>query len=165
MKADDSYIFVSLVYYVWTHDITTQVSMKKYGGKVINISETTSRLGGNCVSLLPIHALPGCDIVSYPLGKGKISAANFLLKSDINLDAMCNIDTPDDTIIEIGSPVLLYLYGCHLQKLTLIATDTTCSTKKENPHKVKVLPPTYEAAFSHQESTLTNSTLVCSIFQ
>ena len=89
------------------------------------------------VTLLPIHALTDCDTVSYPLGNGKISAANLLLKSDINLDAMCNIDTPDDTIIEIGSTVLLYLYGCHLQKLTLIATDTNSSTKKENPVRLK----------------------------
>ena len=111
--------------------------MKKYDEKVINISETTSRLGGKCVTLLAIHALTGCDTVSYPLGKGKISAANLLLKSDINRDVMCNIDTPDDTIIEIGSTVLLYLYGCHLQKLTLIATDTNSSTQKENPIRLK----------------------------
>ena len=102
--------------------------MKKYDGKVINISETTSRLGDKCVILLPIHALTGFDTLSYPLGKGKISAANLLLKSDINLDAMCNIGTPDDTIIEIGSTVLLYLYGCHLQKLILIATESAAKS-------------------------------------
>ena len=83
--------------------------MKKHDGKVINISETTSRLGGKCVTLLPIHVLTGCDSVSYPLGKGKISAANFLLKSDINLDAMCNIDTPDNTIIEIGQYCYIFM--------------------------------------------------------
>ena len=112
VKADDTDIFVLLVYYVWKHNLTTQVSMKKYDGTVINISETASRLGSKCITLLPLHALTGCDTVSYPFGKGKISAANFLLKSDINLDAMCHSDTPDDTIIELGSMVLLYLYGC-----------------------------------------------------
>ena len=111
--------------------------MKKYDGKVIYISETTSRLGDKCVILLPIHALTGFDTVAYPLGKGKISAANLLLKSDINLDAMCNIGSLDDTIIEIVSTVLLYLYGCHLQKLTLIATDTHSSTKKQNLVRLK----------------------------
>ena len=45
--------------------------MKKYDGKVINISETISRLGDKCVILLPIYALTGFDTVSYPLGKGK----------------------------------------------------------------------------------------------
>ena len=34
--------FSFLVYYVWKHDITIQVSMKKYDGKVIYISETAS---------------------------------------------------------------------------------------------------------------------------
>ena len=48
--------------------------MKKYDGKVIYISETTSRLGDKCVILLPIHALTGFDIVAYPLGKGKIAS-------------------------------------------------------------------------------------------
>ena len=63
-----------------------------------------------------------------PLEKGKISAANLLLKSDVNLDAMCNIDTSDDTIIELGSTVLPYLYGCHLEKLTLIAFNVLVRT-------------------------------------
>ena len=41
--------------------------MKKYDGKVIYISETTSRLGDKCVILLPIHALTGFDTVAYKL--------------------------------------------------------------------------------------------------
>ena len=44
--------------------------------------------------LLPIHALSGCDSMSYPFEKGNISDINLLLKSDISLDLMCEIDAP-----------------------------------------------------------------------
>ena len=53
----------------------------------------------------------------------------------------------------------------HLEKLTLIASDTNSSTEKGNLPKVKVLPPTKKAAFSLQDNTLTNSALLCSRFQ
>ena len=137
VKADDTDIFVLLVYYVWKHNITTQVSTKKYDGTVININETASRLESKCITLLPLHALTGCDTVSYPFGKGKISAANFLLKSDINLDAMCHSDTPDDTIIELGSMVLLYLYGCPSRETDLNSYRYQLFNKKRNPLRLK----------------------------
>ena len=63
------------------------------------------------ISMKPFHVLTGCYTVSYPFGYGRISAANLLLISDVNLDVMWNIDTPDETVIGLGSTVLLYLYS------------------------------------------------------
>ena len=110
MKADVTDIFVLLVYYVWKHDITTQVSMKKYKQSLTSVKQHQDLVAS--VSLLLLHASTGCDTVSYPIGKGKVSAVNLLLKSDVNLDTMRSTDTPEDIIMEIGSTVLLYLYGC-----------------------------------------------------
>jgi len=65
---------------------SVQVSMKKYDGKVIDINATALKLKDKCFDLLAIHALSGCDSVSYPFGKGKVSAINLHLKSDLKLE-------------------------------------------------------------------------------
>ena len=57
--------------------------MEKWNGDVLDINESVKRLGPRkCSQLLGIHALSGCDTVSYPFGKGKKSALK-LLEIDI----------------------------------------------------------------------------------
>ena len=60
--------------------------------------------------LLPIHALSGCDSMSYPFEKGNISDINLLLKSDISLDLMCEIDAPWEIVTTTGTNFLIRLY-------------------------------------------------------
>ena len=84
--AADTDIFVLLVFFWWLKKPSVQVSMKKYDGKVIDINATALKLKDKCFDLLAIHALSGCDSVSYPFGKGKVSAINLLLKSDLKLE-------------------------------------------------------------------------------
>jgi len=43
--ADDTDIFVLLVFCVWVYKSAAQVSMKKYDGKVIDIKATALKLG------------------------------------------------------------------------------------------------------------------------
>ena len=62
--ADDTDIFVLLVFYVWKHKVATQISMKKHDGSIISISATAEKLGDKCKCLLPLHSLTGCDSVS-----------------------------------------------------------------------------------------------------
>ena len=59
--------------------------MKMYSGQVIDINASALKLGVKCKSLLAVHALSGCDTVSYPFGKGKTSAINTLLLPDVNI--------------------------------------------------------------------------------
>jgi len=77
--ADDTDIFVLLVFFWWLKKSSVQVSMKKYDGKVIDINAIALKLKDKCIDFLAIHALSGCDSVSYPFGKGKVSAINLLL--------------------------------------------------------------------------------------
>jgi len=49
---------------------------------VLDINATCADLGEKCLQLLGMHALSGCDTVSYPYGNGKISALNTLLTGD-----------------------------------------------------------------------------------
>ena len=53
--------------------------MRKYNGNIIQLTATEAKLGNKCSDLLPIHALLECDTVSYPYGKGNVSAVNLML--------------------------------------------------------------------------------------
>ena len=53
--------------------------MRKYNGYIVGLTATAEKLGNNCSDLFPIRALSECDTVSYPYGKGKVSAAIVIL--------------------------------------------------------------------------------------
>lgn len=81
--ADDTDIFVLLLFFCWMHKPSAHVTMKKYDGKIIDVKATAVKLGEKCLDLLATHALSGCDRVSYPFGKGKVTAINSLLNSKL----------------------------------------------------------------------------------
>ena len=57
--------------------------MEKWNGDVLDVNKTIAQLGPRkCSQLIGLHALSGCDTVSYPFGKGKKSALK-LLEIDI----------------------------------------------------------------------------------
>ena len=69
---DDTDVFVLLVYWTSRMRVVANIQMEKWNGDVLDINETVQRLGPRkCSQLLGIHALSGCDTVSYPFGKGK----------------------------------------------------------------------------------------------
>ena len=73
--SDDTDVFILLVYWTSRKQITAKVQMEKWNGDVLDINETVQNLGlQKCSQLLGVHAMSGCDTVSYPFGKGKISA-------------------------------------------------------------------------------------------
>ena len=51
--------------------------MKRFDGK-----STVMALGDKCVQLLHMHAITGCDTVSYTFGKGKVSSLKVIMDSD-----------------------------------------------------------------------------------
>ena len=54
--------------------------MERWDGTVLDINATCADLGEKCLQLLGVHTCS--DTVSYPYGKGKISALNTLLSGD-----------------------------------------------------------------------------------
>lgn len=80
--------------------------MKKYDGKVIDINATALKLKDKCFDLLAIHALSGCDSVSYPFGKGKVSAINLLLKSDLKLEIFSDPEANETDWLTAGTKFL-----------------------------------------------------------
>ncbi len=74
--ADDTDIFVLLLFFVWFYKPTTQISMKQYSGKVIDITASVLKHGNKCADVLAVHALSGCDvhcIISLQERKGNSS--------------------------------------------------------------------------------------------
>ena len=58
------------------------VQMEKWYGSVLNINKTAAALGSKSLQLLVMHAVTGCDTVSYPFNKGKLTALNKLQECD-----------------------------------------------------------------------------------
>ena len=76
--ADDTDVFVLLVQWVWKMQLHSAVQMERVNGVVIDINAACLLLGSKCLQLPGMHATSGCDTVSYPFNKGKISALNIL---------------------------------------------------------------------------------------
>ena len=82
--------------------------MTLHDGRVIKINKTIRNLGNECKDLLPMQALTRCDAVFY--GKGKITAANLLLKMNLNLEQICDDQTAIEVIDSVGIDFLACLY-------------------------------------------------------
>jgi hypothetical protein len=146
--ADDTDIFVLLVYFVWYHKPAARVSMKKYNGKVIDINATAYKLGDKSFDLIGVHALSGCDTVSYPFGKGKVSAVNLMLKLDLKLQVFAEPGAESDEWMTAGMNFLSYLYSAKTVE-SLSTLRFAIFSKKKDPPKIKSLPPTDESAMEH----------------
>ena len=96
--SDDTDVFVLLVYWTSRMRVVAKIQMEKWNGDVLDINETVHRLGPRkCSQLLGIHALSGCDTVSYPFGKGKKSALK-LLEIDIPVSIKCSVSLARPTL-------------------------------------------------------------------
>ena len=87
--------------------------MEKWDRSVLDINATVTKLGEKCKGILGMHALSGCDTVSYPNGKGKASALKVLLQNDIpGLDTVLGEEhASENDLMEIGTAFFLALYG------------------------------------------------------
>ncbi len=146
--ADDTDIFVLLVYFYWLVRPSAHVTMRKYDGKVIDIKETAIKLGDKCLDLLAMHALSGCDTVSYPFEKGKLTAINLLLKSKLQLHAFVDPNTEVEEWLAEGIGFIKCLYGGSTSPTTADLRFFIFKNKKEPP-KLKCLPPTDDSAIQH----------------
>lgn len=55
-----------------------KIMMELWDETIVDISATCVQLGPVCLQMLGIHALSGCDSVSRPFSKGKISTFDIL---------------------------------------------------------------------------------------
>ena len=74
--------------------------MKKYDGKVIDITATVEKLGDKCLDLMPADALSGCD-----------SAINLISNSRLKLRYFSDPLAPEEEWVTEGIQFLSSLYG------------------------------------------------------
>ena len=140
--SDDTDVFVLLVYWTSRMQVVAKIQMGKWNGDVLDINETVLRLGPRkCSQLLGIHALSGCDTVSYPFGKGKKSALK-LLEIDIpDLDQVLGQPGATHAQHQETHTFFLPLYG---QKGCITMNDARAHLYRghKKPPPLKKLPPT-----------------------
>ena len=74
--SDDTAVFVLLEYWTSMMRVVAKIQMEMWNGNMLFINETVQRLGPKkCSQLIGIHALSGCELVSYPFGKGQRSSS------------------------------------------------------------------------------------------
>lgn len=148
---DDTDVFVLLVYFYWKWQVSDLVlTMKRLSdGKSISIGATSVKLGDKCGQLLALHALSGCDTVSFPYGKGKASALSLLHKhGDLGLEVFGDMSTSDDQIKSTGITFFNLWYGSKTQTSMNELRHALFTSNAKTP-KIKSLPPTDEGIIEH----------------
>ena len=144
-------VFVLLMYWFWKHQPPAEITMKRFDGRTISINASAEKLGAKCLELLPLHALTGCDTVSYPFGKGKVTALKMLLNPTCpRLDHVIGEHAASEAdILESGGLVFSLLYGAKPgTKMNQIRYDLF-KKKKDAPMNIKTLPPTDQSLAYH----------------
>ena len=140
---DDTDVFVLLVYWTLRKTIRKNIQMEKWDSMVLDIHATVVKLGDTCSQLPGMHALSGCDPVSYPYGKGKKSALKVLMNNDIDglQDVLGEPDISQGQLKATAGAFFLALYG---QKKTdsLNSARYKMYMSQKKPPPLKKLPPT-----------------------
>ena len=141
--SDDTDVFVLLVYWCKKADVSCAVQMERWNGSVLDINATVTALGDKCRGLLGMHALSRCDTVSYPNGRGKVSALRVLTQTDIDeLDSPgggeCYTDRPAEGRPFVRSVPLLserkHLVEC-CQARYIQKEEDSASTEIASPNR------------------------------
>jgi hypothetical protein len=141
--SDDTDVFVLLVYWCWKKGVSCNVQMEKWDGCVLDISATVTQNGDKCRNILGMHALSGCDTVSYPNGKGKTTALKVLNQTNITgLDSVLGEEgATHSDLMATGTAFFLSLYNQKNSK-SMNAARYEIYRRRKNPPALKSLPPT-----------------------
>ena len=128
--------------------------MEKWDGTVLDIRATVDKLGDKCGQLPGMHALSGCDIVSYPYGKGKKSALKVLMNNDID-DLQDVLEEPDISQRQLKTTPGASFLALYAQKKgdSLNTARYKMYMSRKKPPPLKKLPPTDSNLKSHMLRT------------
>ena len=132
--SDDTDVFVLLVYWCKKADVSCAVHMERWNGSVLDINATVTALGDKCRGLLGMHALSGCDTVSYPNGRGKVSALRVLTQTDIaELDSVLGEESATQTDLQKAGTLFFPSLYCQKESTSLNAARHDIYRKRKNP--------------------------------
>ena len=87
--------------------------MEHWDGTFVDINATCVQLGPKCLQLMGMHALSGCDTVSFPFNKGKIGVLKVLQAR--NLPGLSEIHGEEDatvsSLMEMGQQFFAAICG------------------------------------------------------
>ena len=111
--SDDTDVFVLLIYWLWRLQMAARVQLNRWCGAILNNNESYSLLGAKSLQLLGMHALSGCDTVSFPFGHGKATALKVLKSADHSgLYAVFGEQSANhQQLLETGRKFICSLYG------------------------------------------------------
>lgn len=152
--SDDSDVFILLVYWTWRYGLlgTTSVQMEKWDRVVLDINATCANLGDTlCSQLLGAHAISGCDTVSYPFGKGKISALKILKAGHFPglFDVLGEEGATEADLMDVGQKFFSALYGQPSGTSMMQARHDMYTRKQGKPLQIMSLPPTDINLYMH----------------
>ena len=89
------------------------VQMERWNCVLVDINVTCTELGLKCLQLMGMHLLSGCDTVSYPFNKVKISALHTLQAGDFPgfYQVLGEEDATRSDHMETGQRFFSALYG------------------------------------------------------
>ena len=152
--SDDTDVFV-LVYWVWKANLvnTCSVQMQRWDGTILHINKTCIQLGSKSLQLLGMHAITGCDIVSYPFGKGKISALNILKAGNFPelSEVLGEEHATDNDLLKIGQQFFAAMYGQPAGTTMNEARYNLFTKKKGKLMRIMSLPPTDNNLLHHMK--------------
>lgn len=123
--------------------------MRKADGSVIDINATAKSLGRKSFQLLAVHAITGCDTVSYLFGKGKTSAVSTMLKHDVDLEVLGEQGATLCDVIKAGRKFVSLLYKENHTHVSMNQLRYIIFVSKRDTPKIKSLPPTDLALDEH----------------
>ena len=140
----DTDVFVILIFWVRKLSIKALVQMRKWDGTVLNINDIVAALGDRSLQLLGMHAVTGCDTVSYPSNKVKLTPLSKLREGNFpELYSVVGEETATlEDLLKTGQTFFAALYGQSKCTSLNVVRYMIYTKKKGKPPLVKSLPPT-----------------------
>ena len=147
----DTDVFVILIFWAWKLSNNALVQMEKWDGTVLHINNIVAALGDTSLQLLGMHAVTGCDTVSYPFNKGKLTALRKLREGNfLELYSVVGEETATlEDLLKTGQTFFAALYGQPKCSSSNAVRYTIYTKKKGKPPLVKSLPPTDKHLLLH----------------
>ena len=147
--SDDTDVFVLLVHFYWKLRPLAAITMKRFNGKTIDVNATAMTLGDKCVQRLPMHAITGCDSVSYPFGKDKVSSLKVIMDShDLDIEVFGESNATISDVVRTGWCIFGRLYSAKCDTTMNALRYKIFSTMLKVP-SLKSLPPTDDSLVLH----------------
>ena len=152
---DDTAVFVLLIHFYIKEKMTANISMESpCAGRMIVDIRQTSLKHKNIAKYLPaVHALTGCDTVSYFLGIGKTTALKALMGGH-HLSLLGQLGADEASLISETTTIIAACYGSKVEgDMTThryqLWKSKMGNTKTTSAPKLKSLPPSHNAFVQH----------------